>query len=207
LLNIVGSEVRVDIETALQVVTILVLAFTWRAALKQARAAGKQADAAERLITATEQQIKTSTEQAAAAKDQVALAKRQITESLRPILTCRAGTPTAGLSGVSGIEVSVKNEGAGTALDVWWAYGKPGMEPAQRNSVREGIVPPQIERSFRVKDSRAVAEGLMVVYESLSGIASASSLEWTGDDWKLQYHPDITEWARSLLGRALGKAK
>jgi hypothetical protein len=206
-MSVGGGDVESGIQIVLQVATIVVLIFTWRAALKQAAAAEKQAAAAEKLIVATEQQIKTGAEQAAAAKEQVAVAKRQVTESLRPILTCHAGTSTAGASGVSGINVDVRNEGEGVALDVWWTYGKPGINPSQRNFVREGILPPRIDRSFRAQESRAVHEGLVVVYESLSGIASASHLEWSGSDWVFQYYPDVTEWTRTLLGKPLGPTK
>jgi hypothetical protein len=47
----------------------------------------------------------------------------------------------------------------------------------------------------------------MVVYKSLSGIASASRLEWIGINWAFQYDPDVTEWPRTLLGKALGPTK
>ncbi|MHB1936424.1 MAG: hypothetical protein ACYCOR_07545 [Acidobacteriaceae bacterium] len=187
------------IEIALQSLTIIVLLITWRAI-------ARQACAAEKLTKATSLQIKTGQEQAQAAKEQVEVARRQITESLRPILTCKVPPPIQ-TAGGSVQDVEVQNEGAGTALDIWWAYGKPG-DPStvisQRNHVQNGIIPPHIGRSFRAQESRAVREDLMIVYESLSGITSASTVHWNGNYWVHGYQPDVSEWAKSLLGKVLG---
>ena len=88
------------VTTSLSLVTIVVLIFTWRAALKQAMAA-------EKLTEATDQQIQTGAEQAAAARDQVNVAKRQITESLRPLIIIRhTGPIPPGLK----IDLMLKNE-------------------------------------------------------------------------------------------------
>jgi hypothetical protein len=187
------------IEITLQAVTIIVLLITWRAI-------ARQACAAEELTKATSLQIKTGQEQAQAAKEQVEVARRQITESLRPILICEVPPPTQEAGG-SVQEVEVQNEGAGVALDVWWAYGKPG-DPStvipQRNYVQNGIIPPQTGRSFRAQESRAVQGDLMIVYESLSGITLASTLHWNGNHWIHGYQPDVSDWAKSLLGKVLG---
>jgi hypothetical protein len=187
------------IEIALQAVTIVVLLITWRAI-------ARQACAAEELTRATSQQIKTGQEQAQVAKEQVEVARRQITESLRPLLTCKVPPPTQAPSG-SLQDVEVQNEGAGTALDVWWAYGKFGdlsTVISQRNYVQNGIIPPHAGRSFRAQESRAVQEGLIIVYDSLSGITSASTLQWNRNHWTHGYLPDVSNWARSLLGKVLG---
>src|SRR5271165_4160523 len=94
------------VATGLNLATIVVLAFTWRAAVKQAKAA-------ERLTDATDQQIKMSAEQAAAAREQVHVARRQITESLRTILIFSV-TDDRGIG-------KVRSEGGGVALDAWFA--------------------------------------------------------------------------------------
>ncbi len=192
------SAVRDCINISLQAVTIGVLYFAWRAA-------DRQAHAAEKLTEATEQQIKTGQEQAKAAKEQVEVARRQITESLRPMLTCRARAPIQMANG-SIQDMDVQNIGAGTALDTWWAYGKPGdshmtIEPRR---VQSGIIPPTREGEFRTDEARAMHEGVMIVYESLAGVVSASTLRWDRNSWVPDYIPDVTEWARTLLGRRLG---
>jgi hypothetical protein len=187
------------IEIVLQAVTIIVLLITWRAIVRQARAA-------EELIRATKQQIQTGQEQAEAAKQQVEVARRQITESLRPILICKV-PPSIQMAGGSVQDIEVQNEGAGVALDVWWAYGKPGDPSstiAQRNYVQNGIIPPHTGRSFRTREARAVQEHIVIVYESLSGITSASTLHWNGHHWIHGYQPDVSDWAKSLLGKVLG---
>jgi hypothetical protein len=98
------------IEIALQAVTIVVLLITWWAVARRARAA-------EELTKATRLQIKTGQEQAQAAKEQVEVARRHMTESLRPILICKAPPPIQ-IAGGSVQDIEVQNEGAGVALDV-----------------------------------------------------------------------------------------
>lgn len=184
----------------LQAVTIVVLLITWWAIARQARAA-------EELTKATKLQITTGQEQAQAAKEQVEVARRQITESLRPILICKIPPPIQAAGGGGVQDVEVQNEGAGVALDVWWAYGKPGDPSstiAQRNYVQNGIIPPHTGRSFRTREARAVQEDIVIVYESLSGITSASTLHWKGNQWIHGYQPDVSDWAKSLLGTVLG---
>jgi hypothetical protein len=189
------------IEVALQVATIIVLGITWRAVRRQA-------SAAEELTTATRQQIKTGQEQAAAAREQVEVARRQITESLRPILICTLHAPVRviGGGGDSVQDIEVQNNGAGIALDVWWSYGKPGDPPTvvSRRRVQSGIIPPTRGGMFRASEARAVHERIMIVYESLAGVVSASTLQWDGNYWVPDYIPDVTEWAQTLLGKPLG---
>ena len=195
-MNLLGNGVQFAVETGLQLMTIVVLVFTCIAAFKQAKAA--------RMLTvATELQIKTSTEQAEAAKQQVVVAKRQITESLRPILTVKIIHIEKLADGSEELIMKAMNEGAGTALDVWWTYGKPGIDPDERHYVQDGMIPPRVERFFWVHAARAVHEGVLVVYESLSGITSGTGTEWTGGDAVLRYYPEIDDWAKSLLGRVL----
>ena len=181
----------------LQVVTIIVLVFTLVAAWKSARAA-------EKLTQATERQIQSATEQANAAKEQVEVARRQITESLRPVLLLR-NSPVPGQPGAyaQDLELVLLNEGLGVALDVWWAYGDANGEPFERHWVDIGIVAPKSERSFRAKDSLLVQNGLIIVYESLAGVVSGTRITWTGNEYHTDYMPDVTEWARRLLGRPL----
>ena len=191
-----GSEWLHAIDTGVQVVTIIVLIFTCRAAFMQAKAALK-------LTEATERQIKTSSDQAQAAKELVTVAKRQITESLRPILTARVTERLPRIEGMEEIVLTVKNEGAGVALDVWWTYGKPGVDPFQRIRVQDGIVPPQAERSFTARKPSAYQEGILVVYDSLSGITFGTGLNLNEAELAITYYNDIDDWARRLLGRLL----
>jgi hypothetical protein len=181
----------------LQWLTIIVLILAMLAAWKQARSAKK-------LTEATERQIQTATEQAKAAKEQVEVARRQITEALRPILLLH-NSPTPGGTGQQGrdLEIKLVNEGLGVALDVWWTYGEAKGEPHQRNYLQSGIIAPKSERSFRANDALIVQEGLLVVYESLAGVVSATRITWTGNEYHTDYSPDVTEWSRSLLGRVL----
>ena len=186
-------------------ITIFVLVSAKRAANRQAKAAERQAEAAQKLIDVTDRQIATSTEQADAAREQVALAKRQITESLRPIIIIRHDGPNPpGLK----IDLVLKNEGAGVALDVWWMYGNFGDNPntiSQRNRVAEGILAPQMKRSLTVETSLALSKGVLIAYESLAGVSSGTRITWQGGkDSKIDYYPDMNEWTRSLLGRVLG---
>jgi hypothetical protein len=44
----------------------------------------------------------------------------------------------------------------------------------------------------------------MIVYESLSGMVSASTLHWNGNHWLHGYESDVTPWAKTLLGSVLG---
>ena len=185
------------VNTALQLTTIVVLIFTCWAAFKQA-------DAAKKLTKATDRQIETSAEQAKAAMEQVAVAKRQITESVRPILTVRMFDKITITPNTFELNLKITNEGAGVALDVWWMYGKPGIEPQQRNRVEEGIMPAGVERLLQVPEPIAAQEGVLIVYESLSGITSGTLFEWKGQDAALTYYPELNDWAKSLLGRVLG---
>jgi hypothetical protein len=188
------------IEIALQALTIIVLAITLWAVVRQARAA-------EKLTKATDQQIKTGEEQAKAAREQVEVARRQITESLRPILICDVSPPFSKADGFGSVQdVKVQNNGAGTALDVWWSYGKFGDPPAilDHYRVQSGILPPMSSATFQVRESLAVTKGIVIIYTSLSGIDSVSTLYWEGNDWVPQYIPDAGVWTRTLLGKRLG---
>jgi nitrogen regulatory protein PII-like uncharacterized protein len=185
--------------TVLTAVTIGVLIVTYRAVSKQARAA-------EKLTEATERQIQLTKDQAEAAKQMVEVTKRQITESLRPILIVRLIDRIQITPGSFELKLKVSNEGAGVALDVWWMYGKPGIDPHQRNRVGEGIIPPGEERFLQVPEPIAANEGVLIVYESLSGITSGSGFDWKGQDAALTYYPELNDWAKSLLGRVLGSA-
>jgi hypothetical protein len=195
--NSVGHFIALYNNPILQLVTIMVLVFTFLAAWKSAHAA-------EKLTEATERQIQTATEQARAAKEQVEVARRQITESLRPILLIR-NSPVPGREGENAkdLEIVLINEGLGVALDVWWAYGEAKGDPSERHWVDIGIVAPKLERSFRAKDSILVQQGLIVVYESLAGVVSGTRITWTGNEYHTDYSPDVTEWARRLLGKPL----
>jgi hypothetical protein len=195
----VDETIKFYVTTGLSLVTIVVLIFTWIAAWKQAEAAKK-------LTEATQQQIQTGKEQAAAAKEQVNAAKRQITESLRPILTGEI-THTSNTANGSVCSVKMKNEGAGVALDVWWAYGRPGQIPTKRTKVGVGIIVPGSENSFSARESMMVSTGLLIVYESLSGLVSGTGINWTGEDYVLTYFSDIGEWAATLLGKKFGDAR
>lgn len=204
------------IEIALQAVTILVLLITWSAirrqadaSEKQARASESQASAADKLTKATEQQIKASEEQAKATREQVDVAKRQITESLRPILTfpTMPRTIPATQAMASADVIKVQNTGVGTALDVWWSYGKFGTASSvlQPKRVGSGILPPMREDSFEILDSRAAStEGIVIAYRSLGGIDCVSTLRWDGYAWVPDYIPDARDWTHSLLGKKLG---
>ena len=193
-------DLQYVVSVVLQLVTIVVLIFTCVAAFKQATAA-------HRLTEATERQIKTSVEQAEAAKEQVHVARRQITESLRPILTAQVTTKLPNVEQMEQFSVTVKNEGAGVALDVWWAYGKPGDDPTDRNRIQDGILAPGTSRSFLARQPRTIHEGLVIVYESLSGIASGTGVAWIGGDVTIEYYPDLDDWAKGLLGRVLGPSR
>lgn len=193
----VWSFLSLNYNPILQVATIVVLVFTFLAAWKSA-------SAAEKLTEATERQIQTATEQARAAKEQVEVARRQITESLRPILLLR-NSPVPGRVGANAqdLELMLINEGLGVALDVWWAYGEAKGDPSERHWVDIGIVAPKSERSFRARDSILVQQGVIVVYESLAGVVSGTRITWTSKEYHTEYMPDVTEWARRLLGRPL----
>jgi len=193
---LLGNNSQFVINAVLQLITIVVLIFTCVAAFKQSKAASM-------LTKATELQIKTGAEQAEAAKQQVAVAKRQITESLRPILTLRVIHIEKMEDGSEELVVKAVNDGAGAGLDVWWMYGRPGIDPDERHYVQDGMIPPRVKRFFRVRATRAVNEGVLVVYDSLSGIKSGTGIHWTGGDPVLTYHPEIDDWAKSLLGRIL----
>jgi hypothetical protein len=196
---------------ALTVVTIAVLWVTRNAIKRGALASEAQAEAARALtLLAKEQtevarqQTETIAKQSVAAMEQVAVAKRQITETVRPILTVRLIHKIKITPDSFELNLTVTNEGAGVALDVWWMYGKPGDEPHQRNRVEEGIIPPGIERFLQVPEPIAAQEGVLIVYESLSGFTSGTRFEWKGQDAALTYYPEINDWAKSLLGRVLG---
>lgn len=187
----------VNYNPILRVVTIIVLVFTLLAAWKSACAA-------EKLTEATERQIQTATDQARAAKEQVEVARRQITESLRPILLLR-NSPAPGKTGDYGkdLQIVLINEGLGVALDVWWAYGEAQGKPFERHWVDIGIIAPKSERAFHANDAQLVQQGLLVVYESLAGVVSGTRITWTGNEYHTDYMPDVTDWARKLLGKPL----
>jgi hypothetical protein len=186
---------------ALTLVTIVVLIFTCCAAFVQANAATK-------LTEATDRQIKTGEEQAKAATQQVEVARRQITESLRPIITFRSATPNA--SGRTAQEWAVINEGTGVALDVWWFYGQPSMHsnPDMRNFIKTGLIPSKATRSFVVSERRAVEQGVTIVYGSISGQTSATTITWQQfqQNFVEKYSPDITDWAKKFYHQPLANA-
>lgn len=164
------------IGTTLQILTILVLALTLWAVIRQARAA-------EELTKATRQQIETAQEQARAAKEQVEVARRQVAESLRPMLTFRSAAPMGTIDGFGpSTRIEVQNDGAGAALDVWWSIGKFGDVPRSIEMVRlqSGIIPPGRSASFVVRDSHALTKGVVIMYRSLAGIDSVKRME---EDW------------------------
>lgn len=194
-LNLLQHLLAFGNSAILQIITIVVLAFTFFAVREQAKAADK-------LTRATERQIQTSTEQSIAAKQQVEVARRQVTESLRPILMLR-NSPALGMVRAGGLEFVLINEGSGVALNVWWQYGEANLQPHERHYVQNGIIAPKSERSFRAEDAQVAQEGLSVVYESLAGVVSGTRITWTGNEYHTDYHPDITEWSRNLLGKPL----
>jgi hypothetical protein len=168
----------------LSLVTIGVLYVTWRAIKRQAKAA-------EKLTEATQQQIETSKAQASAAKEQVEVARRQITESLRPILTF--STVAIYKKGY------VKNEGCGVALDVWYTYGTLAApsQPERRYVLDRTLIPPGGELEFAYGQSSIESKGgLLIVYESLAGRVSATHVSIVNHRVRLDYHEDVTEWAR-----------
>jgi hypothetical protein len=196
---------------ALTVVTIVVLCVTWGAIKRGALASESQAEAARALTLlareqteVAKQQTEAIAKQAMSVTEQVAVARRQITETVRPILTVRLVHRIQMTPETFDLNLKVTNEGAGVALDVWWMFGKPGIEPHQRNRVQEGIIPPGVERFLQVPEPLAAQEGVLIVYESLAGITSGTRFEWKGQDAAVIYYPEIDDWAKSLLGRVLG---
>jgi hypothetical protein len=173
------ANVLLWVPNVLSLITILVLIFTWRAALKQARAA-------EALTESTKQQIRANEASAQAAREQVEVARRQITESLRPILIFSSET----LAGHG----RAANEGNGVALDVWWTYGSWGGKISERFELGRRIVPPGRDLKFRFDKQKMESKGLLIVYRSLAGITSATSVSGGWLNPQLDYHPDVTEW-------------
>jgi hypothetical protein len=184
----------------LQTIGIIVLIYTLVAISKQSRASVKQANAADKLTEATERQMGTSVEQAKAAREQVDVARRQVTEAVRPILLISDWSAPRSDRGTD-LTLGLENEGQGVALDVWWTYGEAKGIPSQRNYVKNGIIAPGKNRSFQVRDSVVVSDGLLIVYESLAGVVSGTRITWTGNEYHTDYYSDITEWARTLLGK------
>jgi hypothetical protein len=179
------------IAQGLQVTTIVVLIFTWRAALKQAWAA-------EQLTKATDQQIKMTADQANAAPEQVEVARRQIAESLRPILVARLGSYGAATPNRF---VSIKNEGTGTALNVWWAYGKPTTRPLVAHSesmVGVGILAPWMEHSIAADEGQRSASGISIVYRSFSGVMSVTHIERESSESKNIYYSEVDKDFKKL---------
>jgi hypothetical protein len=198
---------------ALTALTIAVLCVTWGAIRRGALASEAQAESARALTLLAKEQTEVARQQteviakqSVAALEQVAVAKRQITESVRPILTVRLIHRIQITPESFDLSLKVTNEGAGVALDVWWMYGRPGIEPNQRNRVEEGIIPPGVERFLQVPEPITAQEGVLIVYESLSGITSGTRFEWKGQDAALTYYPEINDWGNSLIGRVLGSA-
>ena len=167
------------VPSVLSIVTIVVLIFTWRAALKQAKAA-------ETLTESTKQQIRANEASASAAREQVEVARRQITESLRPILTFLNGT-------IAGQGCAL-NEGNGVALDVWWTYGNWGGKISERFELGRRLAPPGRDLRFTFDKQKMEAKGLLIVYRSLAGVTSATSVSGGWLRPLLDYHPDVTEW-------------
>ena len=177
------------IAQSLQIAIFVVLIFTCRAAFKQAEAANK-------LTEATNKQIKATEDQAKAASEQVEVARRQITESLRPILIARSG----GIMGGNN-HVKIKNEGAGVALNVWWDYGKPSRRantPYSPKDIDVGIIPPNTEYTIEVDERKRSAEGLTIIYHSLSGILSATMIDRESAGCKNVYVPEV-DWELKKL--------
>ena len=173
------SDIAFWVPNVLSLVTIVVLIFTWRAALKQARAA-------ETLTESTKHQIAANEASAQAAREQVEVARRQITESLRPILTFSSDT----LAGHG----RALNEGNGVALDVWWTYGEWGGKISERFELGRRLAPPGRDLKFKFDKQKMEAKGLLLVYRSLAGITSATYVSGGWLNPQLDYHPDVTEW-------------
>jgi len=179
------------IGAVLTFVTIVVLVITWRAVKRQAIAS-------EKLTEATERQIATSTEQAKAAREQVEVARRQITESLRPILVARLGGTSEINTGEIVQQVKIKNEGAGVALDVWWTHGKPNHQAYSRRRIDVGILPPGMKCTITVNKRKAIAEGFVIIYRSLSGILSATMVERESNEGANVYYSEVDEDFKNL---------
>lgn len=186
------NEIEFAISALLNLVTIGVLIPTSRAAFKQAKAA-------EQLTESTKLQIKASEASALAAGEQVEVARRQITESLRPILTFSVGQ----LAGNG----QVKNEGCGAALDVWWTYGRWGGKISERFELGRRIAPPGGDLNFKFDKQKLESIGLLIVYRSLAGVASATSVTGTWTSPQLEYYPDVTEWEQKVTAQLLPSPK
>jgi hypothetical protein len=199
---LIDQNDRFYVSTILDVITIIVLWRTWRAANRQAKAATEQSKAATKLTEATDRQIQTSQEQAQAAREQVEVARRQITESLRPIISSIQTGPMPQLGSTRPVphlvDVLIENEGAGPALDVWWQYGSlcSNTSDAQRYRIGSDVIAPKAKRSLRIDGVQAMAsKAIVIVYKSLGGIMCATEVRWEGPGQGLTYHPDVSEWA------------
>jgi hypothetical protein len=170
------------LEVLLNLATLVVLIFTCRAALKQAKAA-------EELTQSTRQQIEANQASAKAAKEQVEVARRQITEALRPLLTFSNGLLVGDGRAV--------NEGSGVALDVWWTYGKLGDRPSEHFEMGRRLAPPGGELKFKFEPEKMETKGLILVCRSLAGISSATRVSGDLMHPELEYYPDVTDWDRA----------
>lgn len=173
------SQDRIEfwITTSLQATTVVVLAFFWFAAWKQARAADK-------LARATRTHADASRSIAAAATAQNQLIRMQLEESLRPFLYL-----TWAGSGAS--RFGLRNEGGGPALDCSWRYGTLAADSPDRHELDYEAIAPHQEIAFAFQMQKANLEGLTVFYKSGTGTACATEISWRGNRFLCRYIADL----------------
>lgn len=158
------QELTTWIQIALNIITIVVLVYTWRAAAAQAKAAKSQADASEKLIQVTNAQRLAAERSVEASKDQSALIKAQLEESLRPILVYQEGP---GIS--SNMSCTVINQGKGAALDVTWWYGWAGIHPRFDQPISSNMIGSDHSAQIVVNQDQVRTEQLTIQYRSTDG--------------------------------------
>jgi len=180
--SIVGSRLCfpawLSLSQAVSLATLVVLFFTWKAIQRQGVAA-------EKLTEATQKQIETSKIQAEAAVDQQRLTRRQLEEALRPILLFLG--EGSGSNGQR--KTTLKNDGVGPALDIRWFYG--ALPERQSRELNPTIIAAKREEDFPYNWDDATANGICLIYKSLTGSKNATQITWKNGSMHTDYIEDI----------------
>ena len=176
------------ISVVLTVFTSIVLVIAYLATRAQTKAAKTLAEAALKQTESADKQL-------VILGQQVAASKRQLDESIRPMLFL----PAAASSLPALTKVEIENVGSGPAMEITFAYARYGDPHIEETWVVPGTIVKGASFPFVIDPERVCKEGLVFLYQSLSGTSCVS--EVTDQRPHFRYYPDAHDWVHSLRTR------
>lgn len=169
------------VTAALNVVSIIVLAITWRAVLKQAEAAMDQANAARSLTEISKAQTKAAQDAAQLAREANALTQRQIVGQGTPILVLLRDPASSISSLANAVPYLIQNQGPGAAKNVSWHYVASAIR-MPNEAITNTLIGAGHSAKLALDQDRLFDDGVVIHYDSLddrSFITTVSNNEGT----------------------------